>query len=268
MLRQISRVLLCSWKNPAGFPSRSLTTKKWVRLRQRFSLKIPSGWSEQKFHLISATLWFFGLVVTPKWFSDLFIPKRDMPSNIFGWKNYMYFLGGSQPAFHFLNRCSGFEVRGINLDHKTSKPLSAWCCGTHCRDLVRSNSKIVQQSRNFSSFHSHEILGFHRNSWNGEKKNKANFKKSTGHSGSLRSIAIFETHPTWATDRTAWRSKAMGPGKFHVGNPPEARTKENGVPHGPCVPQPLPILFPYRFQEFEALGLYENGMAGGHGGSY
>ena len=181
-----------------------------------------------------------------------------MPSNIFGWKNYMYFFGGSQPAFHFLNRCSSRKCGESTLITRHPNRCPPGAAARTAETLRVVTVKLCNKTETFpdsipiKSWVFMEIPGM-------EKKNKANFKKSTGHSGhSGRSQYSF--HPTWATDRTAWRSKAMGPAKVPHRESPEARTKENGVP--PCVPQPLPILFPYRFQEFEALGLYESGMAG------
>lgn len=159
-----------------------------------------------------------------------------MPSNIFGWKNYMYFFGGSQPAFHFLNRCSSRKCGEPTFitTHPNRCPPGA--AARTAETLCVVTVKVRNKNRNFSWFHSHEILGVHRNSWNG-KKNKANFKKSTGHSGhSGRSQ--YSKPPSLSHRSNCLTKQSHGTCKVPHRESPEAR------PPFSRVPQP-PILFPY-----------------------
>ena len=146
--------------------------------------------------MIRATLWFFGLVVTPKWSSDLLSPNvRYLQTSLDGRITCIFW--GSQPAFHFLNRCSSRKCGESTFITTHPNPCPPGAAARTAETLCVVTVKLCNKTETFpdsipmKSWVFIEIPGM-------EKKNKANFKKSPatlGHSGRSQYSKLTQPEP-------------------------------------------------------------------------
>lgn len=159
-----------------------------------------------------------------------------MPSNIFGWKNYMYFFGGSQPAFHFLNRCSSRKCGEPTFITTHPNPCPPGAAARTAETLcvvtvkVRNKTETFPDSIPMKSWVFIEIPGM-------EKKTRLisrNPLVTLDHSGRSQ----YSKPPSLSHRSNCLTKQSHGTCKVPHRESPEAR------PPFSRVPQP-PILFPY-----------------------